>query len=363
MLSNLRFYDIITSEGCIMKNIFRGRIFKTIVAAAIIAIAVFAFVACAEDETVEKTFEEQWMSYISDEALVSEVVMPGAHDAGTMGADKMWETQHSKIEDQLKAGARYFDFRASKPVSGNTDTYYFVHADSNMPVLENACGQLVEESMEAIKTFVESNPEEVLILDFQHSWTATEEGLVEFVESLLPMDKVLRKTDVADPTTVSFGKMRELGKNIIVIYKDTSSDICEKHDWLFERSVYLQSDYQGSEHKGDTDKLKAQWEKYFAVKKDGVFFVLQSQLTGSPLEGREALIRPVLDDYLKNVVAKDADKLAGVNVVMKDFIADDVTDCSVSSKAAIHTILSLNVDKGTVKADKLEDFKAACGIV
>ena len=61
-----------------MKNIFlKSRIFKTIVAAMTIAVAVFAFVACAEDDTVEKTFEEQWMSYISDEVLVSEVVMPG----------------------------------------------------------------------------------------------------------------------------------------------------------------------------------------------------------------------------------------------------------------------------------------------
>ena len=345
-----------------MKNRFiKSRVLKAIVATLAIAVAVFAFVACAEDDTVEKTFEEQWMSYISDEALVSEVVMPGSHDAGTMGSDKAWETQHSSIEAQLKAGVRYFDFRASTPLTGDTSTYYFVHANSNMPVLENACGQTVKESMEAIKAFVESNPEEVLILDFQHSWTATEEGLVELVESVLPMDKVLRKTDVADPTTVTFGKMRELGKNIIVIYKDTSSDICENHDWLFERSLYLQSDYQGSEHKGDADRLKAQWENYFADKKDGVFFVLQSQLTGSPLEGREALIRPVLDDYLKNAVAKNASKLADINVVMKDFVADDVTDCEITSKAAIHTILSLNVDKGTVKSDKLEEFKSACG--
>ena len=345
-----------------MKNRFiKSRVLKAIVATLAIAVAVFAFVACAEDDTVEKTFEEQWMSYISDEVLVSEVVMPGSHDAGTMDSDTAWETQHSRIEAQLKAGVRYFDFRATKPLTGDTSTYYFVHANSNMPVLENACGQTVKESMEEIKAFVESNPEEVLILDFQHSWTATEEGLVELVESVLPMDKVLRKTDVADPTTVTFGKMRELGKNIIVIYKDTSSDICENHDWLFERSLYLQSDYAGEEHKGDADRLKAQWENYFADKKDGVFFVLQSQLTGSPLEGREALIRPVLDDYLKNAVAKNASKLADINVVMKDFVADDVTDCEITSKAAIHTILSLNVDKGTVKSDKLEEFKSACG--
>lgn len=344
-----------------MKNVFlKSGIIKTLMAVAI-AITVFAFVACSEEETVEKTFEEQWMSYISDEVLVSEVVMPGSHDAGTTGADKMWETQHSAIGAQLKAGVRYFDCRASKPISGDTDTYYFVHADSNKPVIENACGQPVKESMEAVKAFVESNPDEVVVLDFQHVWNATEDGLAELIQNTLPMEKVLNKTDAQDPTTVTFGRMRELGKNIIIIYNSTEGKLCEDRNWLYERSVYLQSDYQGSEHKGDTDRLKAQWEKYFEAKKEGVFFVLQSQLTGSPLEDREALIRPVLDDYLKNTVATDAGKLADVNVVMKDFVADDVADCAVSSKAAIHTILSLNVDKGNVKADKLEEFKTACG--
>ncbi len=346
-----------------MKNRFiKSRVLKAIVATLAIAVAVFAFVACAEDDTVEKTFEEQWMSYISDEVLVSEVVMPGSHDAGTFGAGKAFATQHSDIATQLKAGVRYFDFRATT----NTFTdgsYCFIHANSNRIGLGGAdsYGQSVELSLTAINDFVASNPYEIIVLDFQHIWNATEEGLAELIQNTLAMEKVLDKTEVQNPTAVTFGKMRELGKNIIIIYNSTESKLCEERNWLYERSEYLQSDYQGSEHKGDADRLKAQWENYFADKKDGVFFVLQSQLTGSPLEGREALIRPVLDDYLKNVVAKNASKLADINVVMKDFVADDVTDCEITSKAAIHTILSLNVDKGTVKSDKLEEFKSACG--
>lgn len=344
-----------------MKNLFNGNKFvKTIIAVCAVAVMCSAFVACKGGEEV-KTFEEQWMSYISDETLVSEVVMPGSHDAGTMGSGKAFETQHSTIADQLKAGVRYFDFRASTALGDSTKTYYFVHANSNNPVLPDACGQKVEDSMNAIKAFVESNPDEVLVLDFQHVWTSTEDGLRELMEATLPMDKVLRKTDVQNPATVTFGKMRELGKNIIVVYSDTSSSMGGETDWLFDRSVYLQSDYNGDDHKGNTDKLKAKWETYFADKKDDVIFVLQSQLTGSPLEGREALIRPVLDEYLKNEVATNEEKLAAVNIVMKDFVADDVTDCAVTSKAAIHTILSLNVVKGTVKSDKLEEFKTAVG--
>lgn len=342
-------------------SIYKFRIIKIVAAACAVVALCFAFAACNGGEEVDdtRTFEESWMSYISDETAVSSVVMPGSHDAGTLGSDVACETQHSTIERQLYAGVRYFDLRAT--YKSQTTEYYFIHADSNAYVLPGTAGQEVKASMEAVKAFVERNPEEIIVLDFQHSWTKTEEGLVGLIESVLPMDKVLRKSDVSNPSEVTFGKMRELGKSLIVIYKDDKSDICENHDWLFERSEYLQSDYQGSEHKGDAERLRTQWEKYFADKKDGVIFVLQSQLTGSPLEDREALIRPVLDDYLKNVVAKDQAKLAAINVVMKDFIADDVTDCQVSSAAAIKTILSLNVDKGTVKADKLEEFKTAVG--
>lgn len=342
-------------------GIFTSKFIKISIAVCALITLCVAFIACDGEEKDVKTFEESWMSYISDETLVSEVVMPGSHDAGTHGAQELWETQHSTIEQQLYAGSRYFDFRATKPTSGEKEVYFFVHANSDMPAFITACGQRVEDTMNAIKAFIERNPEEVLILDFQHTWVRTEDGLIELIKNTLPMDKVQTKNDCDDPTTVTFGKMRELKKNIIVIYKDTSSDICERYDWLFERSQYLQSDYAGDEHRGDADRLKTQWQAYFDAKKDGVFFVLQSQLTGSPLEGREALIRPVLDDYLKNTAANDEAKLADLNIVMKDFIADDVAECEVSSKEAIHTIISLNVDKGNVKADKLEDFKKACG--
>lgn len=343
------------------RKLFTQKFIKTFIAVCLLAALCTALLACSGEEEDVRTFEESWMSYISDETLVSEVVMPGSHDAGTHGAQSLWETQHSTIEQQLYAGTRYFDFRSTQPTSGEREVYFFVHADSDMPALVTACGQRVDDSMNAIKAFIERNPEEVLILDFQHTWTKTEEGLIELIENTLPMDKVLTKSDCTDPTTVTLGRMRELGKNIIIIYKDTSSDICSEHDWLFERSRYLQSDYAGSEHKGDADRLKAQWQTYFDAKKEGVFFVLQSQLTGSPLEDREAMIRPVLDDYLKNTVANDEEKLADINIVMKDFIADDVEECEISSKQAIHTIISLNAAKGNVKADKLEDFRSACG--
>lgn len=337
---------------------------KTVIVMCMLVSICAAAAACKDGETPvddSRTFEESWMSYISDDATVGEIAIVGSHDAGTFGSGTAYATQHSTIEQQLYAGVRYFDFRAT--VNTYVDgSYYFIHADSDMPGWGGAStyGQPVKESLSAIKTFIERNPDEVLILDFQHTWVDTEEGLIELIKSTLPVERVLTKTDCANPSQITLGKLRELGKNIIIVYKDTSSDICGKNDFLFERSLYLQSDYSGSEHKGDAQRLKAQWQKYFSAKKDDVIFILQSQLTGSPLEDREAAIRPVLDEFLKDIAANDADKLAKINVVMKDFVADDVAGCEISSSDAIHTVLSLNVNKGVVKTEFLENFKTAC---
>lgn len=340
----------------------KNNLAKIIISVCALAAMIVAFVACDNGENVtenKRTFEESWMSYISDETLVSEVVMPGSHDAGTFKSQEAFETQKSTIRDQLYAGSRYFDFRAS--LFPDTEDYYFVHANSNSFVLKYNCGQKVEDSLIAIKEFIDRNSNEILILDFQHTWTKTEEGLIELIKEVLPVDKILSKTDCENPVEITFGEMRKLGKNIIILYRDEASDICEKNEILFERSLYLQSDWDGDYHKDTTDVLVEHWQHYFDVRKDGVFFVLQGQMTVSPLQDGEAAIRPLLSDYLKNTVAKDPAKLAALNVVMKDFIANDLEGCEVTAKEAVHDILSLNVDKGTVKADKLNEFKTACG--
>lgn len=352
-------------KQCILKN----KIVLMLLIVCLLTAFVAVLAACDSKDNQEETgkldpeiFEENWMSYLSDDTTVGEIAIVGSHDAGTYRANVVWATQHSTIEDQLKAGVRYFDMRATVNIYAEEQDYYFIHADSDMPAIGKfSFGQMVEPSLAAVNDFVNKNENEIVILDFQHTWLDTEEGLIQLMKSTLPMDKVLTKSDCSDPSAITLGEMRDLGKNIIILYKDTTSDVCDENDFLFERSRFLQSDYVGNEHKGDAERLKTQWETYFNDKKDGVIFILQGQLTGSPLKEREGLIRPVLDAYLKDIAANDAEKLAKINVVMKDFVADDVEGCEVTSSDAIFTIISLNVDKGLVKADKLDAFKTACG--
>lgn len=68
------------------------------------------------------------MSYLSDETLLVDVVMPGSHDAGTMSitAENL-HTQSSGFYDQLIGGVRYFDMR----VAEFKGTVRCIHANSN----------------------------------------------------------------------------------------------------------------------------------------------------------------------------------------------------------------------------------------
>ena len=299
-----------------------------------------------------------YMEYIKDDAALGQIVMLGAHDAGTAEQSDISRTQNSDFAAMLEGGVRYFDCRVTE-VRGELT---FVHGDSDGVFAISPQMITLDEAVDDINAFVEQNPSEIVILDFQHTWSATEDAVIAALENgLVSRGRVLTKELASDPSTVTLGQMRGWGKNIVIVYKDTTSNVCEENDFLFERSTFLQSDYVGSIHKGEPEELVAQWQTYFNAKKNGVLFVLQSQLTGSPLEGREALIRPLLDDYLKEQVATNEIKLGKINIVMKDFVADNVADCAVSSKDAIHTILSLNVDKGIVKTEKLDAFKTACG--
>ena len=51
------------------------------------------------------------MSYVSDDTLLTDIVIPGSHDSGT--TKMMWaaKTQDKSIKEQMACGARYFDIR------------------------------------------------------------------------------------------------------------------------------------------------------------------------------------------------------------------------------------------------------------
>lgn len=137
---------------------------------------------------------EPWMSNLKTtigSKMLRQVAMPGTHDSGTYGITmdsetgldntgivkwvldnvsesitkpviKDWSvTQGLNFLCQLKSGIRYLDLRLQRTDAGGAAQYNFVHS---------LVGSGVDELFDQVNDFSNANPDEVLILDFQHTF-------------------------------------------------------------------------------------------------------------------------------------------------------------------------------------------------
>lgn len=324
-----------------------------IVALAAVCMLCVSFAACGD----KNEYSGGYMSCLKSDAKLGEIVMLGAHDAGTVGQNDMACTQHSDFAEMLDGGVRYFDCRVTDVdgelsfVHANTNALFFLKSKKHMTLVE-ACDDIV--------AFVEKYPSEVIVLDFQHTWDATEDKVIAILEQKLggiALDKSL--ADV--PAEVTLGQMREWGRNVVIVYR--TPEKCEQNDFLYEREEYLQSEYNRGIHSISESNyeqkyplLVAEWDKYIAGKSEGKLFVLQSQITATGwLAEAEAKFRPIANDWLAGLEkAENADKLAAINIVMRDFVCDDDIGSERASDEVFKIVVKLNAAKGLVDPDLQE---------
>ena len=320
-----------------------------IVALAAVCMLCVSFAACGEE------YSGGYMSCLKSDAKLGEIVMLGAHDAGTVGQNEMACTQHSDFGEMLDAGVRYFDCRVTE-VNGELS---FVHANTNSPALWGSELTLAE-ACDDIVAFVAGYPSEVIVLDFQHTWDNTEDKVIALLEQKLG-SIALDKSLAAVPSEVTLGQMREWGKNVVIVYR--TPEKCEQNVILYEREEYLQSEYNSGIHSISKNKyeekyplLIAEWDKYIAGKSEGKLFVLQSQITATGwLAEAEAKFRPIANDWLAGLEkAENADKLAAINIVMRDFVADDDIGSERAPSEVFKIVVKLNAAKGLVDPDLQE---------
>ena len=322
-----------------------------IVALAAVCMLCVSFAACGEE------YSGGYMSCLKSDAKLGEIVMLGAHDAGTVGQNDLACTQHSDFAEMLDGGVRYFDCRVTDVdgelsfVHANTNDLFFLKSKKHMTLVE-ACDDIV--------AFVEKYPSEVIVLDFQHTWDATEDKVIAILEQKLG-GIALDKSLAAVPSEVTLGQMREWGKNVVIVYR--TPEKCEQKDFLYEREEYLQSEYNSGIHSISESNyeqayplLVAEWDKYIAGKSEGKLFVLQSQITATGwLAEAEAKFRPIANDWLAGLEkAENADKLAAINIVMRDFVADDDIGSERASDEVFKIVVKLNAAKGLVDPELQE---------
>ena len=301
-----------------------------------------------------------WQSYIDDDVRFLDVVTPGSHDSGTNGLGDLYRTQNSGYYDQLSAGVRYFDVR----VAEFQGTVRSVHANSGAPLTSsNANGVPFQDILNDINRFIEENPSEVIILDFQHIWNDFSSVVLPMIVSNLPSQAILNKSLSQDLSNLTMGQLREWKINLILVVNDEQSYSPDfsANNFLYERTQYLLSPYNSGNH-GSTSGLISAFAGYIAQRDSNKIFVLQSQRTGDisnfTIYELEADLRSYANDYARSLsLEKNQSLLSSINIIMRDFVADDGFGASESAQTTMQSILFLNVYKGNISADKLNYYK------
>lgn len=295
----------------------------------------------------------EWMSYISDDAPVTRLAIPGSHDSGCSGMPWYAETQDLNFAEQLARGVRYFDIRVNKK---GGDLVIF-HGPVN--------GTDYVELLYQIDEFMDAHPSEFLILDFSHFKNDSESEVFRLFDEIVSAERVVNDTCMTDSEyldSLTLGDVR--GKCVVFVDPEETEFCCR--DYLFfkmgdeveagqEDLFSLVSPYKklwnGSSAKKFTDKIL---DRYIDTFKgiDSGFFVLQCQLTDNALvfgpRYREGKLIERANDFVRALYDNTED-LPYINIIMRDFVTCE--------KTAL--IVRLNIAKGWVGEDKAEDFAAS----
>lgn len=310
--------------------------------------------ACEQPQQIENqpdAFFSRWMESISDEVRLRDIVIPGSHDAGSVGMSPLALTQNSTVRTQLAYGVRYFDLRVQK----KGDELIIFHGPIS--------GQPLKNVLASVKTFLDNSPSETLILDFQHFKGGAESATFDALSAALnPNIYAVSVAKDEDPTTfIDSLRLKNCRGKIIVFwshaYQTPAADFIffRNNDGGTLNDCALESYYSGSLHRKSSEKfIEEALPDYFNrfEKKNKGLFVLQCQLTGQTLLttpiSREAEHDIGITAYI-DAIAGDSRRLALTNIIMRDFITDDIRK--------VKSILRLNAKKsGLIEESKLAEF-------
>lgn len=325
--------------------------FKILFISIIIVLSVSLLIFAACDNVPESTVSDEpvaelssWMSMIEDDTLLTELVIPGSHDSGTKGMNLIAETQDKTYLEQLERGFRYFDTR----VMYTGGEFYMYHSVKG----EMKYSQVLED----VKAFLDENPTETVILDFQWTEGGNDKGIFDMLEEKLS-DKLI---NVEGESALEFVKALTLGeargKCLIFVGQNESNldrpyQIARDKDSEEREGSALRSYYNVSYNRSSSQKYIEKYiPEYIEMFKNskGGMFVLQGQLTYTltSIRDGEAKHDPNMNAYVKGLY--ESNDLQYINIIMRDFV-----NCEKASY-----ILNLNVAKKLVKAADVEAYKS-----
>ncbi|KAH8352793.1 hypothetical protein KR084_006392 [Drosophila pseudotakahashii] len=179
--------------------------------------------------------KEHWMRDLPGELRdlsIINLAIPGSHNSMTYGinsksklspdaepAIRRWhrffpcfvrrwsKTQNSGTLEQLQLGVRYFDLR----IAQKDEKFYYCHGLFAMEIFE---------PLEEIRQFVDSHPEELVVLDLQHFYALTVAHHQQLHKDLIQFfGHRLYSTADGSLKDCTLNRCLELQRNLVIIYR------------------------------------------------------------------------------------------------------------------------------------------------
>lgn len=290
---------------------------------------------------------ENWMSFIKDEVKITQLVLPGAHNAGSYGMKKMAECQKDGVLKQFKYGMRQFCLRLSE---GKNGEIYLAHGLTK--------GDLFENALKDIKTVLDNYPTEILLLDIREyqpqkfgpltlKYKADPDKVNELLKKYIDPEKNAFY-DFDRISEVTLGEIRRAGKRFILIN--------EAQSYRFSKHCEQITPWDS--------KIFGMRAKNFYIHATSLFdtchtkglYWFQTQQTPNPFTQIGITAPCVLDEKLRpyfpeiiDRIAKTESYLSQANIIAGDFMTRDYMKSEL--------ILRLNLLKSNVKEDLREEFE------
>lgn len=294
-------------------------------------------------------FLKNWMSYISDDAKITKIAMPGSHNSGTMGMSKLGKCQNGSLYSQYNHGVRAFDIRLKADKKGNL---FIGHG-----ILKGMPAECVFESLKMILNECEN---EFLVISIQTymnqkfgpiklSYNGNSAETSRLIRKYLSPEKYAL-TDFGDINELTIGDIRRSGKKYIILN--------ENEEYDFSVGGIYDDPWSATVYGYEAPRFSKEILKYLTEKEYNGFMRFQTQPT--PNLGTDSgwtkwpddlddIIRPYFHQIIDDVAA-DPVMLRRVNIVGGDFM------CRDNMKA--NKILSLNLLKGIVKEELRNEFES-----
>lgn len=294
-------------------------------------------------------FLKNWMSYISDDAKITKIAMPGSHNSATMGMSKFAKCQNGSLYEQYAHGVRAFDIRLKANKKGELFIAHGIMTGMPAELAFESLKMILNESDEffviPIITYMNQK-----IGPIKLSYNGNSAETSKLIREYLSPEKYAL-TEYGDIGELTLGDIRKSGKKYIIINKNREYD--------YSVDCPYTDPWSSTVYGYKPEKFAKEILKYLKETETDGFFRFQTQQTPNPgtengwtkwPDDLDDMIRPYFSQIIDDVAA-DPVMLERINIVGGDFM------CRDNMKA--NKILSLNLLKGVVKEELRNEYKTA----